>query len=842
MTEAFTNVNNNASPGTDRLPGKFYKAFWPIIGQDYFSVFTDSINEGKLPLSCRRAVLTLLPKAGNNNLIKNWRPVSLLCADYKILTKTLSRRLRSVLSEIIHIDQSYSVPGRSISDNINLLRDTVTYANDYNVPLAILSLDQQKAFDRVHHEYLEHALAAFGFGPTFIKYIMTLYTGTESLIKVNQTLTTPLEFKRGIRQGCSLSGQLYTLCIEPLLHKIRTKSGMQGFQFPDSDGEKSYLSAYADDVDFFITNNSDFEKLHKWLEIYEKASNAKINMVKSEGLWAGRWKNRQDRPLGMKYNNVGLKMLGTYIGNTVAYAENNWKDTLEKIDTRLNHWNQFAKALSFRGRVLVINQLCASKLWHRLITMAPSTGLLNQLQTKFNDFFWQGRHWVARDVLYQPVVNGGQGLVHLESRLTAFRLQYVQRYLYSCLEHPSFHFTSFYLKQLGNLKYSKQLFATNFVNLTVPPFYPKFYQQLINACSTVRFGRNLKPQFIHEYFNEPIYYNDFILHPVTKEPFSSDHFSEVGLTTIGDLIDQVQRRWKYAEELASVVPIVSHRILKNKLDTIHRGIVQSLNNLPHLDYFHEETETPPPTDTVKYNYTLHCKDDVHDNNLSLCLYKFEKHVIYEFLISSMSVARQDLDTVWRDILSVPSEITPNFKDVYKSPIYKKEGDFQWRLLKGAISTGTFMQSAGYTDSDLPECPFCQYVPDDLSHMFLECPRLAELFNVVTVLVEKITGVDTIPLLWFIFGPPYKKGVSGTRQLINYIFITAKLVIHTSHYNCLTGTSRTDVLQLFRSRIQKRLLIEYQYAKLVNKLDFFDLFWCNQKALCCINEDKLEYVI
>lgn len=68
------------------------------------AVLSSSLAEGLLSLSCRRAILTLLPKKGNLNDIKNWRPVSLLCSDYKLLSKVLATRLGKVLAEIIHPD------------------------------------------------------------------------------------------------------------------------------------------------------------------------------------------------------------------------------------------------------------------------------------------------------------------------------------------------------------------------------------------------------------------------------------------------------------------------------------------------------------------------------------------------------------------------------------------------------------------------------------------------------------------------------------------------------------------------------------------------------------------
>ncbi|CAM2100438.1 unnamed protein product [Caretta caretta] len=68
---------------------------------------------------------------------------------------------------MIHPDQTYTVPGRSIFDNLFLVRDLLELGRRDGLSFALLSLDQEKAFDRVGHGYLLGTLQAFGFGPQF---------------------------------------------------------------------------------------------------------------------------------------------------------------------------------------------------------------------------------------------------------------------------------------------------------------------------------------------------------------------------------------------------------------------------------------------------------------------------------------------------------------------------------------------------------------------------------------------------------------------------------------------------------------------------------------------------
>ncbi|KAL0159537.1 hypothetical protein M9458_043262, partial [Cirrhinus mrigala] len=93
LYKALQDMECGRALGVDGLPVDFLKVLWPEIGGDLLEVFNDSLLKGGLPLSCRRAVITLLPKKGDLTEIKNWRPVSLLCSDYKLLSKTLANRL-----------------------------------------------------------------------------------------------------------------------------------------------------------------------------------------------------------------------------------------------------------------------------------------------------------------------------------------------------------------------------------------------------------------------------------------------------------------------------------------------------------------------------------------------------------------------------------------------------------------------------------------------------------------------------------------------------------------------------------------------------------------------------
>lgn len=328
---------------------------------------------------------------------------------------------------LIKKDQTYCIPKRSIIDSLFLVRDIIGF-NQNNNDIGVLSLDQEKAFDRVDHEYLFKVFKSYGFGDVFISYIQLLYSNVYVMVKVGGGLSAPKPVTRGIRQGCPISGQLYSLIIETLLCRLRRN--LNGTLIPHVNGHsKVVLSAYADDITVFITGQEDIEILTKTIKLYEKASSAKVNWKKSEGFMIGKLENFPKLPGGLQWRRDGLRILSVFFGNE-QFQKKNCEGLTEKVSARLSKWRWLLPQLSYRGRVLVVNNLAASVLWHRTVVMEPPDELISNLQRTIVNFFWDGQHWLRAAVLYLPVQEGGQGLVDVRNRIRAFRLQAAQRFLY----------------------------------------------------------------------------------------------------------------------------------------------------------------------------------------------------------------------------------------------------------------------------------------------------------------------------------------------------------------------------------------------------------------------------
>ena len=180
--------------------------------------------------------------------LKNWRPISLLNADYKVCTKVLANRLHKVISHVLSKDQTCGVPGRSIFENLMLIRDTISYIQHKQLSDAIISLDQEKAFDRVNHSFLQCVLERFNFGPDFRRWVSVVYHGISFCVINNGRLSRAFYLERGVRQGCPLSPLLYCLVAECLGQAIRCDPSIEKILMPGSGSKQSKVFQYADDA------------------------------------------------------------------------------------------------------------------------------------------------------------------------------------------------------------------------------------------------------------------------------------------------------------------------------------------------------------------------------------------------------------------------------------------------------------------------------------------------------------------------------------------------------------------------------------------------------------------
>ena len=139
----------------------------------------------------------------------------------------------------------------TIFDAVSTVRDMAAYAENIHLPLFILTLDFQRVFDSIAHEYLFTILCSYGIRHHSVTLIQNQYTDVTSFVQINGHLYGPILIRRGVRQGCPLSMALFTMCLQPFLTilKQRLPEVLIG-----RGSELVFVVTYAHDETVFLTS------------------------------------------------------------------------------------------------------------------------------------------------------------------------------------------------------------------------------------------------------------------------------------------------------------------------------------------------------------------------------------------------------------------------------------------------------------------------------------------------------------------------------------------------------------------------------------------------------------
>ena len=146
--------------------------------------------------------------------IKNWRPISLLNIDTKLIFKVLPERLKNVLHSLISSDQIANVKGRFISEGVRLISDVLEICDKLQIKDFLMTVDIGKAFDSINHCFLIKVLEKYGFEKDFIKWIKILLQNQESYIVNGGTTTNYFKPEKGARQGDPIFAYLFIIVLE----------------------------------------------------------------------------------------------------------------------------------------------------------------------------------------------------------------------------------------------------------------------------------------------------------------------------------------------------------------------------------------------------------------------------------------------------------------------------------------------------------------------------------------------------------------------------------------------------------------------------------------------------
>ena len=281
LYDALNGIPASKIPGNNGLTKEFYIAFFDKLGPWVLKCLSFASEKGVLTNSQRQAVITPVEKKGRDkHHIKNWRPISLLNVDAKIISKVMANRLKKVIGTHISCNETAYVPGLFIGESLRLVSDLIEKTNIHNLPGYLVTIDIEKAFDSVDHKYLFAVLQKFGFGMNFTRWVKLIMNKQESCV-INNGVSTGYSLYHLVptHKGDPISAYLFILVMEILFIQVRSDKNIQGLKIF---GYEFKQLAFTDNVSCFLYNLHSIEQLLKLLQISQEFTSLKVNYDKSE--------------------------------------------------------------------------------------------------------------------------------------------------------------------------------------------------------------------------------------------------------------------------------------------------------------------------------------------------------------------------------------------------------------------------------------------------------------------------------------------------------------------------------------------------------------------------------
>ena len=512
----------NKTPGNDGLPVEFYVKFWKNLNIPMKNSFNYAYDNGSLSNSQRQAVITLLEKSGKSRLlIKNWRPISLLNCDYKILSKCIAERLKKVIPTIIHPNQTGFVKGRNMSDAIRTLLDILDDTVSRHLSGMLMTIDFEKAFDSVNWKFLMKALKSFNFGESVIKWVQLFYNDISSCVMNKNVTSTYFNISRGVRQGDPLSPLLFIISVELLAVNIRNNQNIKGIKFS---GKELKMMTYADDTTAIISSLEDAKRFVTVVNNFSKASGLLINKEKSEALWLGELKECNDKPMGIKWPKA-VKILGIFISYDKKESINkNFEDKIKVLKTRLMMWKK--RNLTLTGKILILKTFGISQVLYLSSVFKVPEWAMGEITNLMYEFLWNGKqNKVKSKVIIQSIKHGGFKMCDMESMFKRQQLKWVIKY-FDKIQSPWKDTFKSLLSTVNIEVYLKGNF-----NVKDIPKQSEFYKSMLQILKEIKtFNGD-----IVDIYNAGIWYNEHI--KVYGREVFYDSIYQSGFERVYDLFD-----------------------------------------------------------------------------------------------------------------------------------------------------------------------------------------------------------------------------------------------------------------------------------------------------------------
>lgn len=809
---AILGLNLNKSPGSDGLTAEFYREFRDILAPLMLRVYVCMEEKRVVPESLAMGVLTMLYKGKGSRLkLENYRPITLLNSDNKVLAKIMANRLNKVMGSIIAPTQAYGVPGRDVVDTLCTIRDVVKQMQE--VGGAVLCLDLNKAFDRVEHRFLLEALARFGFGPRLKEWVKLLYGSACSVVKCNGVLTDSFPLGRSVRQGCPLSALLYSISVEPLAAFVKRDGGVHGVDLPG--GGVSVMHHYADDTTCTVRDGESVNCLMKCFDVYGRASGAKVNVEKSQMLCAD---DNVISTCNIPFKTVKghVRILGVNIGVDEREARDlTWTGVINKIKTTLNCWKQ--RKLKLRGKVVVVNALLMSKCVYTLGVMDMPEWVLKGINNLVSDFLWGGKGVkIAHDVMIANYDRGGLRLIDLEVKLKAMRVKRVQRFLYGEEGQGWKEFFRHWLHRSGGCGDYGLLMCFK------PSMYaevPEFYQEVFRAWAEFLPQVSYECDSIGVILNIPVFLN-----PMLKSEgkmMESKVIMKAGMIRVRDFRYEVVPGFLPDQAIVDTVWGIDEDVRKGTVLRMYERIKECVPGewVRLLDNHSSNgvLETLPEM-KVKCGETMQA------------LSSTQVRALY-WAIITRKVRAPASEKVWRQVFP-GMEVETLWENMVVRLNSLECTHFDFMLRHNRVFTKVVLHQVDRSVSRV--CDVCRDEDENLMHMMFECVDVAGFYVRLREMLERYWGEEIIgggDWRWLVlFGVgQHVRGVNIV--LLNFMLSHARYAVYSRRNLARFEGKRVTVWKVFEGLIRKDVDLMYR-----SKQEDFEKVFMKDCGFITVGED------
>ena len=657
----------------------------------------------------------------DKRFIENWRPISLLNVDTKIISKSLASRFCPVLPTIISSDQTAYVKGRYIGESIRLISDVLELSEKYNVPGYILTVDLEKAFDSIDHTFLMAVLKKFGFGENFLAWISILLNKNESCVSNGGHTTQYFQLNRGARQGDPIAAYLFIIVLEIFFIMIRSNVHINPVRILDF---MFLLSAYADDTTFFVSDLQSINAIFITFDEFSKFSGMKINKTKCELAGIGVKNSVLTALSGVKnvsLMNSCIRVLGVYFTyNNRMFIEKNYIDCIKKLQDVLQVWRM--RFLTLYGKIIIFKSLSISKVIYIACMSTATADIVNLLETIHSDFIWdKKRPNVKHLTLINDHRNGGLKDIDIPSKFKSLHLSWISR-LFDGNFHPWKQIPLYFFNN-----FSKN-FGLFHPNLLVPDSLlnniPVFYQNIIKFWQDISYYPPKNESMI---YSESLCFNSFI--KIDNKPIVPSFFYYNGPIYISQLFshDGCFITWEQASARLGVRNYFKWVQIKNAIPSDWKRVVR--NSIP----------TPN---------TLHLDQHLNKGVKMIPLGNLDSKAFYSMFVDKIAKKPTSQkyfsrlfgpEIQWENIYMLPYSVTVDTCTRY----------FQFKLSHNILFLKARLFHINYATDSL--CSLCQLENETPIHFFCECSVTVTLWDELKVFFSPVLNLDSLTPLSALFG-------------------------------------------------------------------------------------------